>query len=522
MMLSFFSNLGKSIAWSALDSIWQWGILWLTYSLLSRSKGFEKTGLRYNLALLHYFTGVVLFILYLFAHREGVPSISFRNISFGGLVQIGTSARFLPLINVSLGVIYLLAGALRFFRILIGLDHIRKLRSNAEPIHENWISARSNELQRQLGYFSPIGLWISNKITGPLTTGFLKPAIFFPFCALTNLSKQELETLLLHELIHVKRHDYLLNIAVQMAQCLLFFNPFSQEFVRTIEMQRELDVDDLVIRSIQDPLPYATALLSVQKIAGHSRLTMNAATGEQQQLLLRIKRILKQPSENTPFDPKPFFLPVVAGMLLWIMLSVTPLRISLAETSALSRADRVIPFTGQEKRAPSTDPNKIVNNILHLLAGTEIQKRAEAKAIRRSPAKISETRAEDKFIRVNTNDAVTINSLSVKKEDRSFTYQDKAKSNSGSPFTLQGEPFIPSNSFEKGKEGLPRSANKSDINVNALRERMDQVRLLASLWEKMQQATGREEKIQLTLLWRKEMEKRKHNTPARIKKIVVL
>jgi hypothetical protein len=320
----------------------------------------------------------------------------------------------------------------------------------------------------------------------------------------------------------VQRHDYLLNIAVQMAQCLLFFNPFSHEFARAIEMQRELDVDDLVLRSIHDPFPYASALLSVQKISGHSRLTMNAATGEKQQLLLRIKRILKQPSEKALFDPKPFFLPVVAGLLLWVMISVPPQRILITKTTALSQAERVNPYIDQEKRSLSSDPMKIVNNAPRLLAGTEIQKRAESKAIRRSPAKTSETRAEDKFIRVNANDAVITNHLSVKKEDRSFTYQDKAKGNAGSPFTLQGEPFIPSNSFEKGKEDLLNSANKSYLNINAFREKMDQVRLLASLWEKIQQANGREEKIQLTLLWRKEMEKRKRNTPAKIKKIVVL
>lgn len=522
MMLPFFSYAGKAIAWTALDSLWQWSILWLSYSLLIHAKGFEKPVTRYNLALLHYFTGGVLFILYLLAHLSGNLSFSLRSISFAEVGQIGPSEQLFPAINIFLGVIYLLTAAIRSSRIMVGLYHIRKMKSEGEPILETWISSLANEWQRKIGFPAPIRLWLSEKIDGPLTTGFLKPIIFFPFCAVMKLSRAELETLLLHELIHVKRHDYFINILVQLTQCLLFFNPFSDQFVRTIETERELAVDDMVIGSIHTPLLYATALLSVQQDYGRSQLTMNAATCEEQQLLIRIKRILKQPAGKAIFNPKPFFLPLVGGSLLWVMIAVPPQRILAAKTNTISKIEQggISPIEG--KRSTPANLIKITGAAPRLSAFTAMKKRSLSKGIRQSPIETTEGSAEEKVIPVTSKHPVSANTFSVKKEDRSFTYERNPTYNPGNPFPAPGEPFIPSNSFEKGKEELSRSASKNNLNAVAPRERMEQVRLLAVLWEKIQQASSREEKIRLTLLWRNEMGKRKNNTPVKIKKIVIL
>ena len=98
----------------------------------------------------------------------------------------------------------------------------------------------------------------------PCMTGFVKPLILLPVSLSTHLSACEVESILLHELAHIKRNDYLVNLLQQVISVMLFFNPFNRLINRIISQERENSCDDLVVEKTGKPLIYAQALLKLE------------------------------------------------------------------------------------------------------------------------------------------------------------------------------------------------------------------------------------------------------------------
>ncbi len=94
---------------------------------------------------------------------------------------------------------------------------------------------------------------------------FFKPVILVPLAAINHLTPQQLEAVLLHELSHIKRYDYLVNLIINFIQTILYFNPFVKAFVKIVEKEREKSCDDMVLQFQYDSHEYATALLMLEK-----------------------------------------------------------------------------------------------------------------------------------------------------------------------------------------------------------------------------------------------------------------
>jgi bla regulator protein BlaR1 len=135
---------------------------------------------------------------------------------------------------------------------------------------------------------------LSKLVDAPCMMGYFKPVILLPFTLSTYLSAEEIEIIILHELAHIKRNDYIANLFQQATSVLLFFNPFAQLINRIINHERENACDDIVIESTQKPLVYAHALLKLEQTRQQEwRQLMLAATGKKYHLLNRIERIMK-------------------------------------------------------------------------------------------------------------------------------------------------------------------------------------------------------------------------------------
>ena len=108
-----------------------------------------------------------------------------------------------------------------------------------------------------------VRLLISESIKGPALYGFFKPVIVVPTGMFFNLSNEQVESILMHELIHVKRFDFLVNLLQTLVEILFFFNPFVWLLSQQIRTEREKYCDDLVIKSGSSPAVYAKALLNL-------------------------------------------------------------------------------------------------------------------------------------------------------------------------------------------------------------------------------------------------------------------
>ncbi|MBK7883946.1 MAG: M56 family metallopeptidase [Chitinophagaceae bacterium] len=117
----------------------------------------------------------------------------------------------------------------------------------------------------QFGIKKPVKIWLSNYITTPITYGFLKPAILLPVALVNQLTTVQVETIILHELSHIKANDYLFNWILLIVENIFFFNPFVQIACNNIRLEREKACDLEVIHFNYTPILYAEVLLQIQK-----------------------------------------------------------------------------------------------------------------------------------------------------------------------------------------------------------------------------------------------------------------
>lgn len=194
----------------------------------------------------------------------------------------------------------------RDYRGLLGIR--RKGLIAFDPAWEHYL----DKLAGKLSVPRKVKLYVSEIIDVPLMAGWMKPMIYLPVAAINNLTPDQLEAILLHELSHIRRNDYLMNIIQTIIETILFFNPFVWWISKNIRKERENCCDDLVISS-SSPLLYANALVALEE----HRLSVNplamAASGNKNQLLHRIKRMMEMKTQNLNFVQKLLAVLVVTG-----------------------------------------------------------------------------------------------------------------------------------------------------------------------------------------------------------------
>ena len=178
-------------------------------------------------------------------------------------------------------------------RLCLGLAWVGRLRRQAVAAPAIW-QARLDALALRMGLHRSrqVPLKLHAGLSSPVTVGFWRPVILLPAALLSGMPVALLEALLAHELAHVRRWDYLVNLLQSVAEALLFFHPVVWWLSARMRAEREQVADALAAQALQDPQQLATALhaLSLHTAAPqHSGLLMSARGGA---LLTRIERLM--------------------------------------------------------------------------------------------------------------------------------------------------------------------------------------------------------------------------------------
>ena len=139
----------------------------------------------------------------------------------------------------------------------------------------------------------PVRLCESVLVEVPTVIGWLRPVILVPASALTGLSAEQLEALLAHELAHIKRYDYLINLLQTAVETLLFYHPAVWWLSAQIRQEREHCCDDLAVATCGDVLTYARALAELEQLRSVAPQLAVAANGGA--LINRIQRLVGSP-----------------------------------------------------------------------------------------------------------------------------------------------------------------------------------------------------------------------------------
>ncbi|HEX9366470.1 MAG TPA: M56 family metallopeptidase, partial [Vicinamibacterales bacterium] len=213
------------------------------------------------------------------------------------------AARIEPLLP-TLMLVWIAGVSTLSLRLLTGWIWIQRLRTRGHaPAADEWQRV-ATRLARRLHIGRAITLLESTLVDVPTVIGWLKPVVLLPASALAALSPRQLEAILAHELAHIRRHDYLVNLLQTLVETLLFYHPAVWWLSRRIRVERENCCDDLAVSLCGDPVAYANALADLESLRSETIPTHHiamAATGGA--LLQRIRRLLGAPSSHSGRGP---------------------------------------------------------------------------------------------------------------------------------------------------------------------------------------------------------------------------
>ena len=204
----------------------------------------------------------------------------------------------------------------------------------------------------------------------PTVVGWLRPAILLPVAALASLSPAQVEAILAHELAHIRRHDYAVNVLQTIAETLLFYHPAVWWLSKRIRAEREHCCDDIAVAVCGDPVSYAQALAELETWRTGSTTMAMAATGGA--LLDRGRRILRVPITDEPRSPSwavtlALTMDFTAGAgsvqhLAWIRTPgdarAASVQVNWTHTPDQVPTTRYTPLTPRTPRTPQTPPTR--------------------------------------------------------------------------------------------------------------------------------------------------------------------
>jgi beta-lactamase regulating signal transducer with metallopeptidase domain len=174
----------------------------------------------------------------------------------------------------------------------------RRMRSvGTSPVPEACVEAVTRLAQR-LQVSRPVRVLQSAVVQVPAVIGALRPVILLPASVLTGLTPLQLDALLAHELAHIRRYDYLVNLAQSVIETLLFYHPAVWWVSRSIREEREHCCDDLAVRVCGDAHFYATALLGMERLRISGPTFAMAASGGS--LMSRVRRLVAPAQTEFP------------------------------------------------------------------------------------------------------------------------------------------------------------------------------------------------------------------------------
>ncbi|HYO68171.1 MAG TPA: M56 family metallopeptidase [Archangium sp.] len=181
-------------------------------------------------------------------------------------------------------------------RLLSGWLKLRRLVREAEPAPTEWKEALER-LARRLGMTRPVRLLRSAALDVPAAVGWLRPVVLLPVTALTGLSARQLEMVLAHELAHIRRYDFAVNLVQTLVETLLFYHPAVWWMSRVIRVEREHCCDDIAVGTSGNAVSYARALTALESLRvlplGTASPAMSALGGS---LTERVRRLVAAPA----------------------------------------------------------------------------------------------------------------------------------------------------------------------------------------------------------------------------------
>jgi bla regulator protein BlaR1 len=316
----------KALGWTFTHSIWQALIaLLVAYIMLAAMKK-AKAAARYNVLLgvsVLFIVVVVITFIYHLRQNEITEATAATDSALQKILYdennatipaILESKRLLDILlkyfnrNVNMFVaVWFIIFCVKWLRLSLNLSYVNRIsRFESAAVSEEWQQFH-DKLKDTLGVRQHVKLLHSNIVKVPLVSGVFKPLILVPAGMFSNMPADVIESILLHELAHIKRNDYLINVIQSAAETIFFFNPFILKMSALIREEREACCDAIAVNATQNKVSYVQALVTFGEYSSTSAPLL-AFAGSKNQLLQRVKRILYNQNNKPGFMEKSILL----------------------------------------------------------------------------------------------------------------------------------------------------------------------------------------------------------------------
>lgn len=309
-MQNLLYNISQVLGITILHSLWQGLLIFIVLRLFLLARPATSSAIKYWVSYGALSVTLGWFVVTLFnelGHYQwlSTTALQITPLTLPAIIQevnepanklYFTIARYMPYLTM----LYVVGLVFNTLKLGLAWNSIYRIRQNSSDAgFENTVS----RLSQRLKVTKFVKVAFSEWVDVPCVTGFIKPIILLPLSIHSYLSTKEIEAILMHELAHIKRNDYLLNFIQQVIGILLFFNPFARLITKIISEERENCCDDVVVHATGSPLIYAQALLKLEENKQHQWQLALAATTKKYELLNRIERIMKTKTQTVNIRP---------------------------------------------------------------------------------------------------------------------------------------------------------------------------------------------------------------------------
>lgn len=338
--IEFPQNLIDVLGWTVFHSIWQGAIIGLVFYLLLTTQNFKSSRTRFNAAwttlFLQLLTSICTFYYIWNTYANRLESLIYQEsgsqnhfyLSGNNINSIQTSLleNLLNLPNQYIdwvSWVWLIGVSLMTLKMMGGFSYLfwlNKVSTDPLPMEIKLFL----ELKRKEAGVKRIIGKLSTQIQSPIVFGHFKPILLFPFALLSKLTPEQIEAVILHELAHIKRNDYILNIFQIFIEVVFYFHPVTWWLTSIVKREREHICDEEAAgKELKQKLSYAKALLIIQENDSISSIGSLAFAKKPSEMYLRIKRIL-EPSKNVNFMEKTTLGILVLGLAVGVFWQQKP------------------------------------------------------------------------------------------------------------------------------------------------------------------------------------------------------
>jgi TonB family protein len=402
-------DIANALGWTLVHFVWQGALIFLAYWVLTRLFCKNRINMHYWVGMFFMMICLVVpiyeFISQLNSTTTGgvLHELRIQVSSIGDNGILSTKEMIVTLIQMSIPYVVLIWGisvlliSSHLFKSWLALIKLSKVKSDIIP---GYLLKRFKQALVQLKLKLKPLIVISNKIDIPATFGYFKPIVLIPAAMITKLPQEQMEAILLHELCHIKRADFLHNIIQLLVETLFFYHPLTKWVSRDIRKVREQCCDNLVLELGASPMVYAKALTNIALIQNSlttSHLQIAANDGE---LFERIKFLMLKKQRKSPSIT---IMTIMAVFITFMILANNLFNKSYT-------VDSFVSSNSTENRNIKTEVKKPTYSIMDALTG--LNQKQESKPIEKPNAelKITSEKIQNKN-NVVENQLISLNTI---------------------------------------------------------------------------------------------------------------